>query len=102
MLLARDAVVVPIHFRAGTILQEIRGFGTGRHLRTINAAVTFVYHPRGASTRRRHLPGERRRKVGDRRKLGAALILRIAVPTKTEKDEESDYISHRGDALVAP
>ena len=83
-------------------MEEVSSFGTGRHLRTINAPVTFVYRSRSASTRRRRWPGVRRRKVGGRRKVGAALIMRIAIPTETKKDEESDYISHRGDVFVAP
>ena len=102
LLLARDAIVVSVHLCTGTILEEVRRFGTGRHLGTINAAVTFVHCPRGAVVWRRRRPGERRRKVGSSGHLDAPLILGIAIPTETEEDEESDYISHRADALVAP
>lgn len=40
--LARDTVVVPVHFGAGAVAQEEGGLFAGAHLRTMRAAVVLV------------------------------------------------------------
>jgi hypothetical protein len=38
---ARDAIVVSVHLRARTVLQEVCSFSAGGHLRTVRTAVTL-------------------------------------------------------------
>jgi hypothetical protein len=94
LLFARDAIVVAVHLRAGTILQKVSRFSTGVHLRAVNPPITFELRCRS----RWRLGGRYDLK---RREL-TLLILRITIPNGRNQQSHQDDVSHRVDVSGAP
>ena len=95
--LARNPVVVPVHFRARAALQKERGFCARGHLRTVRSTITFergntrILRPWEACCwRLLSLDLVSNKSL----RLEAVLILGIAVPTKRGNDEQDDKAVH--------
>ena len=86
LLLTGYAVVVTVHLCAGAVLQEVRRFGTGSHLRTVDSTIalesTFWDRPHGCWD------------LACQRNGRAALILRVAIPTQRNYQYPKNDIFH--------
>lgn len=93
MLFAGNAIVVAVHFSARAVLQEPGGFGAGCHLRTVGSAIaresTFWFRPVCDGCR------------DVERSVYAALILRVAIPTGGNEQNQEDDVFHRVDMQLA-
>ncbi len=94
---ARDAVIVPVHFRAGTVPQKVRRFGTGSHLRTVRTAVALECGGASALQVRRSLRRQARPlrfRLAHRLCRKTVVVLAVAVPTHCGDDQQNDESFH--------
>jgi len=94
---ARDAVIVPVHFRAGTVPQKVRRFGTGSHLRTVRTAVALECGGASALQVRRSLRRQARPlrfRLAHRLCRKTVVVLAVAVPTHCGDDQQNDETFH--------